>query len=80
MLPPLSDSICTIHTIFCLQIKFTVVHVLKTKKISNPAMKRLLRFFFHVTKPLGKHAALAPAALQKVSRTPLEEETNGEDL
>lgn len=32
MLPPLSDSICTIHTIFCLQIKFTVVHVLKKKK------------------------------------------------
>lgn len=43
-------------------------------------MKRLLWLFFNVTKPLGKHAALAPAALQKVSGTPLEEETNGEDL
>lgn len=43
-------------------------------------MRRILRSLFNDTKPLGKHAALATGALQKVLRTPLEEETNAEGL
>lgn len=42
-------------------------------------MKRLFQSFFSVTKPFGKHTAQT-AALPKVLRTQLVEETNGEIL